>query len=159
MVTLPAPVFTPPMPLSSCPSANVQQDAVAVGFNFFSKASGSINTDNCTAIIIYNAMLVQCKFASAERLLNDLTLKVLPNFKPEDATSMDLTRAECGALNAPAAPEVSQSEILVPSCTGAIASGNVTPVSDPSTPKPRPVAKRKGKPVVVAAIPGSCNLR
>lgn len=100
-LSLPTPVFTPPMPISGCPNANVSQDAVGVAWGLFSHASGTINTDPCTAIIIYNALLAQCKWQSAQKVLNTLTVRVLPGYEPEKTGMLDLTVSECRSWNAP----------------------------------------------------------
>lgn len=103
-ISLPTPVFTPPLPMSTCPQANVDQSAVAVGFGLFSHAKGSVNTDNCTAIIIYNSFLAQCKYESAQQVLNMLTVKVLPDWKAQNTVNIDLTTKECVELLKPIPP-------------------------------------------------------
>lgn len=146
-LALPSPVFTPPLPLSSCPQANVDQMAVAAGLGLFSYAKGTVNTDNCTAIIIYNAMLEQCKFASAQRVLNALSARVVPGFVADPISWIDLTPTECVALKKPvivlppapaaiflppaaSAPSV---PVVVPTCAVA----PVVPAKKPSKGKPK----------------------
>ncbi len=107
------------MPIAACPQANVEQSAMAVGWNFYSQAHGTVNTDNCTAIVIYNAMLAQCQFESARRVRDALTNKVLPDYVSTGKQLVDLTPEECRALTMPlppAAPVVFQS---VPSVAAA----------------------------------------
>jgi len=105
MYVFPTPVFTPPLPMSGCPGANVDQQATSIGWSFFSHANGKVDTDNCTAIMIYNGLLDQCQYESARRLLKTLAVKVLPKFDPpKGQESMDLSPAECRALKAPPLP-------------------------------------------------------
>jgi hypothetical protein len=107
MWVLPAPVFTPPLPqIADCPSANVDQMAVAGLWNGFSYAKASVNTDNCTAIILYNQYVSTCKYHSAQQVLNLLSSKVLPGFEKSDVALFDLNKRECDALNAPIPPQV-----------------------------------------------------
>lgn len=104
-LSLPSPVFTPPLPISGCPQANVDQSALSVaGGMLFSHAKGTVNTDNCTAIIIYNAFLAQCKYESAQQVLNSLTVKILPDWKPQNTVNIDLTTRECVELQKPIPP-------------------------------------------------------
>lgn len=146
LVNLPSAVFTPPLPMSTCPQANVDQSAVAIGWNFFSHAKGSVNTDNCTAIIIYNNFLEQCKFRSAHAILNSLTLKILPGFEAEKATWLDLTPAECAALKMPVVfPPV-------PPVTNYVYVEKTCP-----TPAPTPKVVPKGKKKIVKKAPRPCT--
>lgn len=102
MWVFPAPVFTAPLPvIQGCPGANVDQSATAIGWNFVSHARAAVNTDNCTAITLYNSYLSTCKYRSAQQVLNLLTVKVLPGFERSEVSLVDLTRAECDALNKP----------------------------------------------------------
>jgi hypothetical protein len=101
MWVLPAPVFTPPLPAIPCPSANTEQMAVAIGFNFISFAKASTNSDNCTAISVYNSYVATCKYASAQQVLNLLSAKVLPGFKASGLVLVDLEAPKCSALLAP----------------------------------------------------------
>lgn len=99
MWVLPAPVFTPPLPpIANCPSANVDQMAIAGGWSFLSYARGSVNTDNCTAIILYNQYVSTCKWKSAQQVLDLLSRKVLPDFQQSDVELFDMTREQCNAL-------------------------------------------------------------
>ncbi len=110
MWVFPAPVFTPPLPFSDCPQANVTQQSVAIGWNFFSQASGSVNTDNCTAIILHNKFVESCQYESAQKILYLLSVKVLPGFSTESKPqSLNLTERECQALKA---PPVKQTQLL-----------------------------------------------
>ena len=103
MWVLPAPVFTPPLPsISGCPGANVEQMAASIGWSFASIAKATVNSDNCTAITLYNSFVATCKWASAQQVLNLLSVKVLPGFKASnDLVLVDLDAAKCTALLAP----------------------------------------------------------
>lgn len=140
-ISLPSPVFTPPLPISGCPQANVEQRAGSVGWGFISGAKGDVVTDNCTAIIIYNALLEQCKYKSALKVLNGLTVKVLAGYVPEDTVDLDLTRVECQALKAPVLPPPPVAAILIPP----------TPVACVQ-PAPSPVKRAVRKPAKPVAV-------
>jgi hypothetical protein len=102
MWVFPAPVFTPPLPLiQNCPGANVEQHATAVGWNFVSHARATVNTDNCTAITLYNSYVSTCKYQSAQQVLDLLTRKILPDFQRSEVALMDLTKKECDMLSMP----------------------------------------------------------
>jgi hypothetical protein len=102
MWVLPAPVFTPPLPMIvGCPGANIEQFAAAIGWSFASIAKASVNTDNCTAITLYNSYVATCKYASAQQVLDLLSAKILPGFKRADIILVDLDAAKCNALLAP----------------------------------------------------------
>lgn len=101
MWVLPAPVFTPPLPAIPCPSANADQLAFAVGFNFISFAKASTNSDNCTAITLYNSYVATCKYASAQQVLDRLSSKVLPGFTPSGIALVDIEASKCRDLLAP----------------------------------------------------------
>lgn len=104
MWVLPSPVFTPPLPMiAGCPSANVDQMAFAAGWNFISYADASVNTDNCTAVILYNQYVSTCKWHSAQQVLDLLSKKVLPGFTPSSVELVDLDKRQCDALLAPPA--------------------------------------------------------
>lgn len=101
-LSLPTPVFTPPLPtIAECPGANVTQDAVAVGWNFFSKAHGEINTDNCSIMRIYNLMIESCRYETARQLLNKFTEKLMPGIEYTRTELIDLTPNECRLLKLP----------------------------------------------------------
>lgn len=150
-VALPAPAFTPPLPIIGCPQANVEQSASAIGWNFASHAEGHINTDNCTAIMIYNAMLDRCAWQSAQVVLMTLTLKVLPGANmPVGADAVDMTTAECATWKSPPVklpPEVVTEIRYLPAPAPLIMS---PALSDKSCMVPRPrahhIIKRTCKP-------------
>lgn len=102
MWVFPAPVFTPPLPLiQNCPGANVDQHATAVGWNFVSHARATVNTDNCTAITLYNSYVSTCKYQSAQQVLDLLTRKILPDFQKSEVILVDLSKKECDMLSVP----------------------------------------------------------
>ena len=99
------PAFTPPLPISGCPQANIEQRSISVvGGMLFSAARGDLITDNCTTIIIYNNLLARCKFKSASDVLDGLTKKVLAGYVPESKGDVDLSRDECEKLKLPMLP-------------------------------------------------------
>lgn len=102
-VSLPAPVFTAALPtIADCPSANVTQDAVAIGWNFFSKAHGEVNTDNCSIIKLYNLYKDSCRYESASRVLDKFSSKLMPGIElPSRELMLDLTIKECETLKLP----------------------------------------------------------
>lgn len=105
MWVLPAPVFTPPLPvIQSCPGANIDQHATAIGWSFLSHARSTVNTDNCTAITLYNSYVATCKYKSAQQVLDLLTRKILPDFEKSDVVLVDLSKKDCDALSIPLAP-------------------------------------------------------
>jgi hypothetical protein len=105
MWVLPAPVFTPPLPvIQSCPGANIDQHATAIGWSFLSHARSTVNTDNCTAITLYNSYVATCKYKSAQQVLDLLTRKILPDFEKSDVILVDLSKKDCDALSIPLAP-------------------------------------------------------
>lgn len=102
MWVFPAPVFTPPLPMiQNCPGANVDQHATAIGWSFVSHARATVNTDNCTAITLYNSYVSTCKYQSAQQVLDLLTRKILPDFQKSEVVLMDLSRKECEMLSMP----------------------------------------------------------
>ncbi len=102
MWVFPAPVFTPPLPMiQNCPGANVDQHATAVGWNFVSHARATVNTDNCTAITLYNSYVATCKYRSAQQVLDLLTRKILPDFEKSDVVLVDFSKKECDLLSMP----------------------------------------------------------
>lgn len=101
-ISLPTPVFTPPLPsIADCPGANVTQDAIAVGWNFFSKAHGEVNTDNCSIIRVYNLYVEACRYESARQVLNKFNDKLLPGVQHPEDKYLDLSPQECAALKLP----------------------------------------------------------
>lgn len=109
MWVLPAPVFTPPLPMiQSCPGANVDQHATAVGWNFLSHARATVNTDNCTAITLYNSYVSTCKYKSAQQVLDLLTKKILPDFERSGVPLSDLSKKDCDELLKPVAVQPPQ---------------------------------------------------
>ncbi len=104
MWVLPAPVFTPPLPMiQSCPGANIDQHSTALGWNFVSHARAVVNTDNCTAISLYNSYVATCKYKSAQQVLDLLTRKILPDFQKSDVALVDLSKKDCDSLSMPVA--------------------------------------------------------
>lgn len=150
-LSLPSPVFTPPMPLASCPQANVEQEAHAVGWNFYSQAHGSVNTDNCTAIIVYNAMLEQCQYESAQYVLDALMVKVIPGFKGKSQSGLNLTPQQCHDLKAPPVAVVASTSVSGPDYH--IVDAPICPPAAPIAAKSKP--KPKGK--KVAAVITECR--
>lgn len=144
MWVLPAPVFTPPLPpIAGCPGANIEQFAAAVGWSFASIAKASVNTDNCTAITLYNSYVATCKWASAQQVLDLLSAKVLPGFQPsKDLGLVDLTPAGCTALLAP----------VVNNITNRYETFYTPPAPTPAPPACVPPAK-KAKPKAKAPAP------
>ena len=134
MWVLPAPVFTPPLPAIPCPSANTEQSAFAVGFNFISFAKASTNSDNCTAITLYNSYVATCKYASAQQVLDRLSAKVLPGFTPSGIVLIDIEAAKCTALLAP-----------VTNVTNNYYETIYQPPAPPAVVEKKPVVKRRVK--------------
>lgn len=146
MWVFPAPVFTPPLPMTQCPNANVKNMAASGGWSFLSYAEGSVNTDNCTAIILYNKYIETCQYESAQKLLRRLEQRVLPGADqavPVDYVNLD--RRGCDALKVPLppVPVVAPPTVYVAPPTGLVACQ--TPAPTPTKGKP---AKRKAKPPV-----------
>jgi len=134
MWVLPAPVFTPPLPqIADCPGANVKQMAAAGLWNGFSYAEASVNTDNCTAIILYNQYVSTCKYHSAQQVLNLLSSKVLPGFEKSDVALFDLNKRECDALHAPIIEQKIEYPVIPPAA----------PASEPQKAKPCPKGQKR----------------
>ncbi len=121
MWVFPAPVFTPPLPMiQNCPGANIDQHATAIGWSFVSHARATVNTDNCTAITLYNSYVSTCKYQSAQQVLDLLTRKILPDFQKSEVVLMDLSRKECDMLSRPVVvPPVQYVQTVdpVPTCS------------------------------------------
>lgn len=101
LYVLPAPVFTPPMAAVQCPNARIKTRAWAIGWNFISASSGDTDSDDCTALMLRNAYVEECQYASAKQVQDRLSAKVLADFKPSTTFYLDLTREECMALKSP----------------------------------------------------------
>ena len=114
-ISLPAPVFVPPLPLSACPQASSEAHSWAFGWNLISKADAFTNTDACTLITVYNTLLQRCKWASARKVLNGLTKKALPDYAPESSVDLDLTEKECRDWQTPGvAAQAAPAAIVAP---------------------------------------------
>jgi hypothetical protein len=102
-ISLPSPVFTPPMPMT-CPGAEITQSARSVGWGFVSWADGHTDPRDCTLITLHNDMIQQCQFASAAELKAQLVRKYLPDFRDSNTIYLDLNPNECAMLRSPPAP-------------------------------------------------------
>lgn len=155
-ISLPAPVFVPPLPLSACPQASSEAHSWAFGWNLISKADAFTNTDACTLITVYNTLLQRCKWASARKVLNGLTKKALPDYAPESSVDLDLTEKECRDWQTPAvAAQAAPAAIVAPGVAAAPAApaSPLAPVSysffdAPGAPvvcpePPTPIQKKK----------------
>lgn len=101
-LALPSPAFTPPLPMASARCERAEQHARSVALGVATWADAVLDTDNCVALELHNRYIASCKYASAAQVEGLLTAKVLPGFKPGDASRLvDLTNAECTALKAP----------------------------------------------------------
>lgn len=110
-IALPTLAFTPPLPMTTCPTAEVKQDAIGVGMGLFSKASSSSSGKACYAIIMYNDFLANCQYESARRFKHEMALELYPNFKTArysatDGEMFDLTPTQCFALKQPVLPAI-----------------------------------------------------
>ena len=148
-ISLPAPVFVPPLPLSACPQASSEAHSWAFGWNLISKADAFTNTDACTLITVYNTLLQRCKWASARKVLNGLTKKALPDYAPESSVDLDLTEKECRDWQTPAvAAQAAPAAIVEPG----VAAAPAAPVS-PLAPVSYSFFDAPGAPVVCPAAP------
>lgn len=99
---LPSPMFAPQLPTINSPCANASQKGGAFLFGVMSAYEGGISTDNCVAIEMYNAAIKSCRYKTAGQIMELLTVKVLPNFKPAQRDDLiDLDTRACGAHSRP----------------------------------------------------------
>jgi hypothetical protein len=114
LYVLPAPVFLPPMAALPCPAAQVEQEAVAGGWNFFSFSKGRTDTRDCTAIIVINSLIDRCQYGRAQQALDLLAVRALPGFQVAAVGYPDLTPKECAMVKAPPAPPAPVAPIVGP---------------------------------------------
>jgi hypothetical protein len=114
LYVLPAPVFVPPMAALPCPAAQIEQEAVAGGWNFFSFSKGRTDTRDCTAIIVINSLIDRCQYGRAQQALDLLAVRALPGFQVAAAGYPDLTPKECAMVKAPPAPPAPVAPIIGP---------------------------------------------
>jgi hypothetical protein len=109
------PAFTPPMAQVQCASASVKQEASSTWIVLGGHSSATSTTDasDCTLLNIRNAMVKECKYASAKLVEDLLVQKHLPKFQPtgqaytksqDDPGFVDYTPTQCGVLLAPPPP-------------------------------------------------------
>jgi hypothetical protein len=98
------PVFTPPMAAISGCSAQVTQQAMSVGWGFFSQASGTTDVSDCTLIAIRNEKVENCQYASAKQIEDLMLKRKLPDFVPSNVEMIDLTPKECHDIKHPPPP-------------------------------------------------------
>jgi hypothetical protein len=98
---LPAPVFVPPMAALPCPAAQVDQQAIGLGWNFFSHSTGKTDTRDCTAIIVINSLIERCQYGRAQQALDLLAVRALPGFETKPAPYLDLEPSACAAIKMP----------------------------------------------------------
>jgi len=113
LYVLPAPIFMPPMAPLPCPSAQITQQGVAIGWNFFSHTSGSTDTRDCTAIIVVNTLIDRCQYGRAQRALDLLAVRSLPGFEAVDAGYPDLSPKDCALIKSPPPPAKQSAALLV----------------------------------------------
>lgn len=111
-LSLPSPVFTPPMPMT-CPGAEITQSARSVGWGFVSWADGHTDPRDCTLITLHNDMIQQCQFASAAELKAQLVRRYLPDFRDSNTIYLDLNPNECAMLRSPPVTTVAAPSIFV----------------------------------------------
>jgi hypothetical protein len=109
------PAFTPPMAQVACASASVKQEASSgwIVLGGYSSAKSHTDSADCTLLNIRNAMVKECKYASAKQVEDLLVRKHLPDFRPNDAAYtktkddpgfVDYTPTQCAVLLTPPAP-------------------------------------------------------
>jgi hypothetical protein len=109
------PAFTPPMAQVQCASAHVKQEASSgwIILGGYSSANSTTDSSDCTLLNIRNAMVKECKYASAKQVEDLLVQKHLPKFAPNaqaytkaagDPGYVDYTPAQCAVLLTPPAP-------------------------------------------------------
>lgn len=116
LAILPALVHTPPLPLlpaTSCISTH--QESLGVAFGLVSHAVADQSSDNCVAIILYNAAVSTCRYASARQIADLLTVKVLPGFQAPRTPLADLTPEQCEVVKTPP-PVVAVRSFIDPPC-------------------------------------------
>jgi hypothetical protein len=133
LFVLPAPVFVPPMPALPCPAAQVEQQAIGIGWNFVSQSSARTDTRDCTAIIVINSLIERCQYGRAQRALDMLAVRALPGFEVAPTAYPDLEPAACAALKAP---------VLTPSASPVNLIAAEPKACEPA-PAPKAVAKAK----------------
>jgi hypothetical protein len=101
LYVLPAPVFVPPMAALPCPAAQIEQEAVAGGWNFFSFSKAKTDTRDCTAIIVINSLIDRCQYGRAQQALDLLAVRALPGFQVAASSYPDLTPKECAVVKTP----------------------------------------------------------
>ncbi len=131
MYVLPAPVFTPPMAAVECPAGvKISNEAVALGWNFVSAARGSTDNSDCVLIVIRNAYVEQCQYASAKQVQDGIASKHLAGFERSKTVYLDLTQAECTAFKAP--PVTVRTEYITIAPAPAVALSKVAPAPKPA---------------------------
>lgn len=143
LLTLPQLAYTPPLPQLSCPESSASQSSTGVLWGLYSRAEGGINTDNCSLFRIYNAYLEQCKFASAEELLDKLTVKLLPTYTIQTTQLENLNAKDCMVWKNPPPPPPPKVECPVCDLPPP------PPPACPVTPPPKKTTKAIKKPQVV----------
>lgn len=157
MWVLPAPVFTPPLPMSECPQANVDQVALSALWNGVSYAHATVNTDNCTAIIIHNRYIESCQYANASKILSLLSAKVLPGFSDDSQNYWpNLTREQCEILKRPMPARLPDPLAVPQAATTAPAPALVAATCPSPAPTAKPTRTAKAKPKTKSKA-GTCS--
>lgn len=143
-IAMPTLAFTPPLPMTTCPTAEVKQDAFGLGFGVVSKASSSSSGKACYAIIMYNDFLANCQYESARRFKHEMAVELYPNFKTarysaDDGEMFDLSPTKCHDLKKP---------VVAPVINNYISNYTIPPAAPASAP-----AVVKGKPAIKKAPP------
>lgn len=99
---LPSPMFAPQLPAIQSPCTNTSQRGMSAGWSALSMYEAGSNTDNCVAIEMYNAAVKTCHYATAGKIMDLLTAKVLAGFEPPKRGELiDLSPSECRVALAP----------------------------------------------------------
>ena len=111
------PAFTPPMAkIDGCAPAITQ--SARSGWLLIGGASvADSKTDptDCTLMLLRNAKVDACQYASAKQIEDLMIAKLLPDFKASAGAYPDLTPTECAAMKAPSkAAEVRYVSVYAP---------------------------------------------
>lgn len=134
-LALAPPAFTPPMAAIAGCAPRITQQSTAVTL-IASHASAETDPTDCTLILLRNAKVDQCQYATAKQVEDRMLSKLLPGFTASAVAMLDLTPSECAMVKAPPRVETVQTVVNY------IAT---PPAADPVACKPVPTPSGKKK--------------
>ena len=83
-------------------------------FGAYSQANSHADPTDCTLMMLRNAKVDSCQYASAKAIEDLMIVKKLPDYKPSPVVFTDYPPEACAAIKAPPKPEPVVNYITMP---------------------------------------------